>query len=543
MAAKDVEFRTAARASIVAGVNILADAVKLTLGPKGRNVVLDRLEGAPIVTKDGAAVANEIEIRDRFENMSAQMLKQAAGRTSDISGDGTTTATVLAQAMVVEGMKHAASGTNVMDLKRGIDLAVEHIVGELKRSARPCDTPTEITQIATISANYDPAIGAIICAAMDKVGRRGVITAENGKSLVNELEVVEGMRFDRGYLSPYFVNNEEKQTSVLKRPYVLLHDKKISNIRQLLPVLEQVAKTGKPLMIVAEEIEGEALATLVINNTRGVLRACAVKAPDFGDRRKDLLEDIAVLTGGHVITEESGLSLETVTLDDMGQARRMEIGSETTTIIGGAGDAGAIEGRIASIRKRIETASSDFDRNKLQERIAKLSSGVAIIKVGAATDIELKEKKARVEDALHAIRAAIEEGIVAGGGVALLRARSALSGLKGDNHDQQAGIAIVMRALEEPARTIAANAGDEPSVVINRIIEAAGNYGYDAATGGYGDLVEMGIIDPAKVTRCALQNAASVAGLILTTDAMVVEIPKKNKRPDDGMGCGDRRRH
>ena len=542
MAAKDVEFRSAARASIVAGVNILADTVKLTLGPKGRTVLLERPQGAPIVTKDGITVANEIELKDRFENMGAQILKEAAGRTSDISGDGTTTATVLAQALVVEGMKHAATGVNVMDLKRGIDLAVERIVAYLKSSARPCATG-EIAQIATIAANSDAAVGSLIADAMNKVGPLGVITIENGRTLTHELEVVDGMRFDRGYVSPYFVNHEPRQLSLLKRPYLLLHDKKISSMSQLLPVLDQVAKTGRSLLIIAEGIESEALATLLINNTRGVLRACAVQAPDFNDRRKDLLEDIAILTGGTVISEENGLSLATAALSDLGQCKRAEIGSQSSTVIGGSGDAATIRGRIASIRKRMETASSDFDREKLEDRVAKLSAGVAVITVGAATGTELKEKRSRIEDALHATRAALEEGLIPGGGVALIRARSSLIGLKGANSDQQAGIAIVMRALEEPARTIAANAGDEPSVVINRIVAGDGSYGYDAATGEYCDLMQRGVVDAAKVTRCALQNAASVAGLMLTADAMIAEIPKKNKRPDDGMGCGDRRRH
>ncbi len=527
MAAKDVKFHDSARAKIVAGVNILADAVKVTLGPKGRNVVLERSFGAPTITKDGVSVAKEIELKDKFENMGAQMVKEVASKTSDIAGDGTTTATVLAQSIVQEGMKFVAAGMNPMDLKRGIDKAVDSVVEELKKLSKPCTTSKEIAQVGAISANADAHIGKIISDAMEKVGKEGVITVEDGKSLQNELEVVEGMQFDRGYLSPYFINNPEKQISVIEDAYVLLHDKKISNIRDLLPVLEQVAKAGKPLLIIAEEVEGEALATLVVNNIRGILKTCAVKAPGFGDRRKAMLEDIAILTGGTVIAEEVGLSLEKATLNDLGQAKRIEIGKEETTIIDGKGDTKAIEGRVKNIRKQIEEATSDYDKEKLQERVAKLAGGVALIKVGAATEVEMKEKKARVEDALHATRAAVEEGIVAGGGVALIRARSGLAKLKGDNHDQDAGIKIVLRALEEPARMIAYNAGDEPSVVINKVVEGKGNFGYNAATGQYGDMVEMGVLDPTKVTRCALQNAASVAGLILTTDAMVAEQAKE----------------
>ena len=528
MAAKDVKFHDSARAKIVAGVNVLADAVKVTLGPKGRNVVLDRSFGAPTITKDGVSVAKEIELKDKFENMGAQMLKEVASKTSDIAGDGTTTATVLAQSIVQEGMKFVAAGMNPMDLKRGIDKAVESVVAELKKLSKPCTTNKEIAQVGAISANSDSNIGDIIAKAMEKVGKEGVITVEDGSGLQNELEVVEGMQFDRGYLSPYFINNADKQISLLESPYVLLHDKKISNIRDLLPLLEQVAKAGKPLLIIAEEVDGEALATLVVNNIRGILKTCAVKAPGFGDRRKAMLEDIAILTGGTVIAEEVGLSLEKVTLTDLGQAKRIEIGKEETTIIDGAGDNKAIEGRVKSIRSQIEEATSDYDKEKLQERVAKLAGGVALIKVGAATEVEMKEKKARVEDALHATRAAVEEGIVAGGGVALIRARSGLAKLKGDNHDQDAGIKIVLRALEEPARMIAYNAGDEPSVVINKVVEGKGNFGYNAASGQYGDMVEMGVLDPTKVTRCALQNAASVAGLILTTDAMVAEAPKED---------------
>ncbi len=536
MAAKEVKFHDSARAKIVAGVNILADAVKITLGPKGRNVVLERSFGAPTITKDGVSVAKEIELKDRFENMGAQMLKEVASKTSDDAGDGTTTATVLAQSIIQEGMKFVAAGMNPMDLKRGIDKAVESVVEELKKISKPCTTSKEIAQVGAISANADEQIGKIISDAMDKVGKEGVITVEDGKSLQSELEVVEGMQFDRGYLSPYFINNAEKQMSVLEDAYVLLHDKKISNIRDLLPVLEQVAKAGKPLLLIAEDIDGEALATLVVNNLRGILKTCGVKAPGFGDRRKAMLEDIAILTGGTVIAEEVGLSLEKATLNDMGQAKRIEIGKEETTIIDGKGDTKAIEGRVKSIRQQIEEATSDYDKEKLQERVAKLAGGVALIKVGAATEVEMKEKKARVEDALHATRAAVEEGIVAGGGVALIRARSGLSKLKGDNHDQEAGIKIVLRALEEPLRWIVANAGDEASVVLNKVVEGKGNFGFNAQTGQYGDLMEMGVIDPTKVVRCALQNAASVAGLILTTDAMVAESPKEESGGGHGHG-------
>ncbi len=538
MAAKDVRFHDSARAKIVAGVNILADAVKVTLGPKGRNVVLERSFGAPTITKDGVSVAKEIELKDRFENMGAQMVKEVASKTSDIAGDGTTTATVLAQSIVQEGMKFVAAGMNPMDLKRGIDKAVEAIVGELKKLSKPCTTNKEIAQVGSISANSDADIGDIIAKAMEKVGKEGVITVEDGKSLNNELDVVEGMQFDRGYLSPYFINNAEKQMAVLEDAYVLLHDKKISNIRDLLPILEQVAKAGRPLLIIAEEVDGEALATLVVNGIRGILKTCAVKAPGFGDRRKAMLEDIAILTGGTVIAEEVGLSLEKATLKDLGQAKRIEIGKEETTLIDGKGEAKSIEARVKNIRQQIEAATSDYDKEKLQERVAKLAGGVALIKVGAATEVEMKEKKARVEDALHATRAAVEEGIVAGGGVALIRARSCLAKIKGDNSDQDAGIKIVLRALEEPMRMIASNAGDEPSVVINKVVEGKGNFGYNAATSQYGDMVEMGVLDPTKVTRCALQNAASVAGLILTTDAMVAESPKEDAG-HAGHGHGD----
>jgi len=536
MAAKEVKFHDSARHRIVAGANVLADAVKVTLGPKGRNVVLERSFGAPTVTKDGVSVAKEIELKDKFENMGAQMLKEVASKTSDVAGDGTTTATVLAQSIVQEGMKFVAAGMNPMDLKRGIDKAVDAVVEQLKKISKPCTTSKEIAQVGAISANADEQIGKIISDAMEKVGKEGVITVEDGKSLQNELEVVEGMQFDRGYLSPYFINNAEKQTAILEEPYILFHDKKISAIRDLLPVLEQVAKASKPLLIIAEEIEGEALATLVVNNIRGILKTCGVKAPGFGDRRKAMLEDMAILTGGTVISEELGLKLENVTLKDLGQAKRIEIGKEATTIIDGAGERSQIEGRIKTIRQQIEETTSDYDREKLQERVAKLAGGVALIKVGAATEVEMKEKKARVEDALHATRAAVEEGIVAGGGVALVRARTGAKP-KADNHDQEAGIKIVMRALEEPMRWIVANAGDEPSVVVNKIVEGKGNFGYNAQTGEYGDMVEMGVLDPTKVTRCALQNAASVAGLILTTDAMVAEMPKEESgHAHPGMG-------
>jgi chaperonin GroEL len=538
MAAKDVKFHENARHKIVAGVNVLADAVKVTLGPKGRNVVLERSFGAPTVTKDGVSVAKEIELKDKFENMGAQMVKEVASKTSDVAGDGTTTATVLAQAIVAEGMKFVAAGMNPMDLKRGIDKAVSTTVEELKSLSKPCKTTKEIAQVGAISANGDHDIGKIIADAMDKVGKEGVITVEDGSGLNNELEVVEGMQFDRGYLSPYFINNPERQLSLLEAPYILLYDKKISNIRDLLPVLEQVAKAGKPLLIIAEDVEGEALATLVVNNIRGILKTCAVKAPGFGDRRKAMLEDIAILTGGTVIAEELGLTLEKASLNDLGSAKRVEVGKEETTLIDGAGDAKAIEARVKSIRQQIEEATSDYDKEKLQERVAKLAGGVAVIKVGAATELEMKEKKARVEDALHATRAAVEEGIVAGGGVALLRARAGLKAIKGDNSDQDAGIKIVLRALEEPLRQIAANAGDEPSVVVNKVLEGKGNYGYNAATGSYGDLVEMGVLDPTKVTRYALQNASSVAGLILTTDAMVAEAPKEESHGGHGHGGG-----
>jgi len=538
MPAKDVRFHEPARHKLLAGVNILADAVKVTLGPKGRNVVLERSFGAPTVTKDGVSVAKEIELKDKFENMGAQMVKEVASKTSDVAGDGTTTATVLAQSIVKEGMKYVASGMNPMDLKRGIDKAVIVVVEELKKLSKPCTTSKEIAQVGAISANADAEIGKIISDAMDKVGKEGVITVEDGKGLQNELDVVEGMQFDRGYLSPYFINNAEKQISVLEDPYILLHDKKISNIRDLLPVLEQVAKSGKPLLIVAEEVEGEALATLVVNNLRGILKTSAVKAPGFGDRRKAMLEDIAILTGGQVIAEEVGLTLEKTTLKDLGRAKRVEVAKEETTIIDGAGDPKTIEGRVKNIRTQIDEATSDYDKEKLQERVAKLAGGVAVIKVGAATEVEMKEKKARVEDALHATRAAVEEGIVAGGGVAYIRARGALDKIKGDNPDQEAGIKIIRRALEEPLRMIVANAGAEPSVVMNKITEGKGNFGFNAQTEQFGDMVEMGVLDPTKVSRTALQNAASVAGLLLTTEAMVAELVEDKKNAGGGHAHG-----
>ena len=537
MTAKDIKFHDSARNRIVAGVNLLADAVKVTLGPKGRYVVLERSFGAPTITKDGVSVAKEIELKDRFENMGVQMLKEVASKTSDVAGDGTTTATLLAQSIVQEGMKYVAAGMNPMDLKRGIDKAVEAVVAELKKISRPTTTSKEIAQIGAISANADASIGKIIADAMEKVGKEGVITVEDGKSLDNELELVEGMKFDRGYLSPYFINSPEKQIAVLDNPYILLHDKRISRIGDLLPLLEQVAKAGRPLLVIAEDLEGEALATLVVNNLRGTLKTTAVKAPGFGDRRKAMLEDIAIVTGGTLISDEVGLKLEKVTLKELGQAKRIEVGKDATTIIDGSGDSKQIEARVKNIRKQIDDATSDYDREKLQERVAKLAGGVALIKVGAATEMEMKEKKARVEDALHATRAAVEEGIVAGGGVALIRARQGIRSLKGANTDQDAGIKIVMRALEEPLRQIVANAGAEPSVALNRVAEGEGNFGYNASNDTYGDLVEMGVLDPTKVTRCALENAASVATLILTTDAMVAELPKdEGHRHGGGMG-------
>ena len=538
MAAKDVQFGNEVRQKMVSGVNTLANAVRVTLGPKGRNVVVDRAFGGPHITKDGVTVAKEIELKDKFENMGAQMVKEVASKTNDVAGDGTTTATVLAQAIVAEGMKYVTAGMNPTDLKRGIDKAVAALVEELKNIAKPCDTSKEIAQVGSISANSDEQVGAIIAEAMEKVGKEGVITVEDGKSLENELDVVEGMQFDRGYLSPYFINDAEKQIAALDNPFVLLFDKKISNIRDLLPVLEQVAKASRPLLIIAEDVEGEALATLVVNNIRGILKTVAVKAPGFGDRRKAMLQDIAILTGGVVISEEVGLSLEKATLDDLGQAKRIEIGKENTTIIDGFGDAAQIEARVAEIRQQIETATSDYDKEKLQERVAKLAGGVAVIKVGAATEVEMKEKKDRVEDALHATRAAVEEGVVAGGGVALLRARAALENLHTGNADQDAGVQIVLRAVESPLRQIVANAGGEPSVVVNKVLEGEGNYGYNAGSGEYGDMIEMGVLDPAKVTRSALQHAASIAGLMLTTDCMIAEIPEEKPAMPDMGGMG-----
>ncbi|MDO4906121.1 MAG: chaperonin GroEL [Lautropia sp.] len=546
MAAKQVNFGDDARAKLVEGVNILANAVKVTLGPKGRNVVLERSFGAPTVTKDGVSVAKEVELKDKQANMGAQLVKEVASRTSDNAGDGTTTATVLAQAIVREGMKYVAAGMNPMDLKRGIDKAVASLIEELKKQSKPTTSSKEIAQVGSISANSDEEIGKIISEAMDKVGKEGVITVEDGKSLNNELDVVEGMQFDRGYLSPYFINNPDRQVAVLENPFILLHDKKISNIRDLLPVLEQVAKASRPLLIVAEDIEGEALATLVVNNIRGILKTVAVKAPGFGDRRKAMLEDMAILTGGVVISEETGMSLEKATLDELGSAARIEVAKENTTIIDGAGDAKAIEARVKAIRAQIEEATSDYDREKLQERVAKLAGGVAVIRVGAATEVEMKEKKARVEDALHATRAAVEEGIVPGGGVALLRAKTAVQ-ISASNADQEAGVKIVLRAIEEPLRQIVTNAGEEASVIVAKVAEGKGNYGYNAANGEYGDLVEMGVVDPTKVTRTALQNAASIAGLLLTTDCLVSEAPEDKPAagpamPDmggmGGMGMG-----
>ncbi|GBH23040.1 chaperonin GroEL [Burkholderia vietnamiensis] len=529
MTAKDVKFRDGARSQIVKGVNVLADAVKVTLGPKGRNGVIERSFGAPVITKDGVSVAKEIELKDRFENMGAQIVKQVASKTADVAGDGTTTATVLAQAIVQEGMKHVAAGMNPMDLKRGIDKAVGAVLDELRKLSRPISTHKEIAQVGAISANADDAIGKIIADAMEKVGKEGVITVEDGKSLDNELDVVEGMQFDRGYISPYFINDPEKQAAYLDDALILLHDKKISNIRDLLPILEAASKSGKPLLIGAEDVEAEALATLVVNAMRGILKVAAVKAPGFGDRRKAMLEDIAILTGATVISEETGKQLDKATLDDLGSAKRVEVRKDDTIIIDGAGDAARIDARVKSIRVQIDEATSDYDREKLQERVAKLAGGVAVIKVGAVTEVEMKEKKDRVDDALHATRAAVEEGSVPGGGGALLRARAALTDLKGANGDQDAGIRIVLRALEAPLRGLASNAGDEPSVVLAKVLEGSGNFGYHAATGEYGDLVEAGVVDPTKVTRTALQNGASIAGLVLTTDATVADAPKDER--------------
>lgn len=539
MTAKQVLFGNDARSRMVNGVNVLADAVKVTLGPKGRNVVLERAFGGPTITKDGVSVAKEVELKDKFENMGAQMVKEVASKTSDNAGDGTTTATVLAQAIVDEGMKYVAAGMSPMDLKRGIDKAVAAAIEQLHSLSKPTTTSKEVAQVGAISANSDHEIGDVIAEAMEKVGKEGVITVEDGKSLHNELEVVEGMQFDRGYLSPYFINNPDKQVALLENPYLLLVEKKISNIRDLLPILEQVAKSGRPLLIIAEDIEGEALATLVVNSIRGVLKTVAVKAPGFGDRRKAMLEDIAILTGGTVISSDVGLTLEKATLAELGSAKKVEVNKESTTIIDGAGKEDQIEARVKQIRAQMEETSSDYDREKLQERVAKLAGGVALIKVGAATEVEMKEKKARVEDALHATRAAVEEGVVAGGGVALIRAKQAIKEIKGDNPEQDAGIKIVLRAMEEPMRQIVRNAGDEPSVVVDRVANGKGNFGFNAQTGEYGDMIEMGVLDPTKVTRTALQNAASVASLILTTECMIADMPEdKPAMPPMGMGGG-----
>ncbi len=542
MSAKEVVFGERARARMLKGVNTLADAVKVTLGPKGRNVVLDKSFGAPTVTKDGVSVAKEIELKDKLENMGAQMVKEVASKTSDVAGDGTTTATVLAQAMVREGMKAVAAGMNPMDLKRGIDKGVIVAIEQLKLLSRPCADHKEIAQVGTVSANADTDIGAIIAEAMEKVGNEGVITVEEGNILENELEVVEGMQFDRGYLSPYFINNQDSMSVDMEAPYILIHDKKISSIRDLLPTLEAVAKASRPLMVISEDVDGEALATLVVNNIRGIVKVCAVKAPGFGDRRKAMLEDIAILTGGRVISEEVGMSLEAVTLEDLGQAKRLQVSKENTTIIDGAGESSEIEARVGQIRAQIEEATSDYDREKMQERVAKLAGGVAVIKVGAATEVEMKEKKARVEDALHSTRAAVEEGVVPGGGVALVRCVGKVKELEGENTDQDMGIRIVLRSLEEPLRQIVTNAGADASVVLNQVAANEGSYGYNAGNGEYGDMLEMGILDPTKVARAALQNAASIAGLLITTEAMVSEIPEDKSAPAmpdmGGMGGG-----
>jgi chaperonin GroEL len=535
MSAKDVKFGESARNRMLAGVNILADAVKVTLGPKGRNVVLDKAFGAPTVTKDGVSVAKEIELENKFENMGAQMVKEVASKTSDVAGDGTTTATVLAQALLREGIKAVAAGMNPMDLKRGIDKAVLTAVEGLKAQSTPCTDSSAIAQVGSISANSDTEVGQIIADAMEKVGKEGVITVEDATGLNNELDVVEGMQFDRGYLSPYFINDQQTMSVELEEPYILLHDKKISNVREMLPLLEAVAKSGKSLLIVAEDVEGEALATLVVNTIRGIVKVCAVKAPGFGDRRKAMLEDIAILTGGTVISEEVGLSLEKATLDELGSAKKISITKENTTIIDGAGSSEQIEGRVKQIRAQVEESTSDYDREKLQERVAKLAGGVAVIKVGAATEVEMKEKKARVEDALHATRAAVEEGVVPGGGVALVRTLEKVSKLKGDNEDQNVGIAIAVRAMQEPLRQIVINAGEEGSVVLNKVRDGKGSFGYNAATGVYEDMIKAGILDPTKVVRTALQNAASIAGLMITTEAMVAELPKE----EAPMGGGD----
>jgi len=543
MSAKEVKFGEAARAAKMRGVNVLSDAVKVTLGPKGRNVVLDKSFGAPTVTKDGVSVAKEIELKDKFENMGAQMVKEVASKTSDVAGDGTTTATVLAQSMLREGLKAVAAGMNPMDLKRGIDKAVIATVDALQSLSKPCADHKEIAQVGTVSANSDDSVGSIIAESMEKVGKEGVITVEEGKTLENELEVVEGMQFDRGYLSPYFINDQDAMQADMENPMILIHDKKISNIRDMLPVLEATAKAGRPLLVIAEDVDGEALATLVVNNIRGIVKVCAVKAPGFGDRRKAMLQDLAILTGGQVISEEVGMSLEASSIDDLGSAKRVQITKENTTVIDGAGSKADIEGRVNQIRVQIEEATSDYDKEKMQERVAKLAGGVAVIKVGAATEIEMKEKKARVEDALHSTRAAVEEGVVPGGGVALVRCLGALEAVKGDNSDQDVGIGIVKRAIEEPLRQIVANAGAEGSVVLNNVAGKDGNYGYNAGTGEYGDMIEMGILDPTKVTRAALQNAASISGLMITTEAMVAELPEDKPMPPmpggggmDGMG-------
>jgi chaperonin GroEL len=538
MAAKEVRFSDDARSRLVRGVNILANAVKATLGPKGRNAVLEKSFGAPTITKDGVSVAKEIELKDKFENMGAQMVKEVASNTSDEAGDGTTTATVLAQAIIREGLKAVASGRNPMDIKRGIDKGVTAVTEELKKLSKPCKDTKAIAQVGTISANSDDSIGKTIAEAMEKVGKEGVITVEEGSSLQNELEVVEGMQFDRGYLSPYFINNQANQSAELEKPYILLVDKKISNIREMLPVLETVAKAGRPLLVVAEDVEGEALATLVVNNIRGILKVASVKAPGFGDRRKAMLQDIAVLTGGTVISDEVGLSLEKASVNDLGEAKKVLVEKENTTIIDGAGKHTDIKGRVESIRQQIEEATSDYDKEKLQERVAKLSGGVAVIKVGAATEVEMKEKKARVEDALHATRAAVEEGVVPGGGVALIRAQRALEKLEGANEDQTVGIAILKRAIEEPLRQIVENAGEDAAVILNQVKAGKGSYGYNAATSEFGDMLEEGILDPTKVTRLALQNAASVAGLLLTTEVMVAEAPKDEEHSHGMPGGG-----
>ena len=537
MSAKEVKFGESARAAKMRGVNVLADAVRVTLGPKGRNVVLDKSFGAPTVTKDGVSVAKEIELKDKFENMGAQMLKEVASKTSDVAGDGTTTATVLAQAMLREGLKSVAAGMNPMDLKRGIDKAVVKAVEQLAEISKPCSDHQEIAQVGTVSANADESVGGIIAEAMEKVGKEGVITVEEGKSLENELDVVEGMQFDRGYLSPYFINDQDAMQTDLDNPLILIHDKKISNIRDMLPVLEATAKAGRPLLVIAEDIEGEALATLVVNNIRGIVKVCAVKAPGFGDRRKAMLQDLAILTGGQVISEEVGMSLEGTTLEDLGSAKRVQVSKENTTVIDGAGSASDIEARVNQVRVQIDEATSDYDKEKMQERVAKLAGGVAVIKVGAATEVEMKEKKARVEDALHATRAAVEEGVVPGGGVALVRCIAAVGETKGANHDQDQGIKIVQRAIEEPLRQIVANAGEEGSVVLNNVLGQDGNHGYNAGTGEYGDMISMGILDPTKVTRVALQHAASIAGMMVTTEAMVSEMP--DDTPAAPMPGGD----